>query len=149
MTSIFLIAGTMWGIAAPAPKEPPKKEPPLPVITGIWETQKAVVAGMEVPIPPMAFEFTADGQLNIRDPKRADVKQNMYKVDSTKSPAELDWALRGKAEQTLRGIYKIDGNTLTLCFEDGFDGKRPDKFESLAGTKKMLWTLKRVEKKKE
>ena len=70
-------------------------------------------------------------------------------MDQTKEPWELDWAMEGKAEQTLKFIFRIEKDTLTLCFTDGFDSKRPAKFESVAGTKTMLWMLNRVAKNKE
>jgi hypothetical protein len=53
----------------------------------------------------------------------------------------------GKKEQTLKAIYRIDGDALTICVTDGFDGERPDKFESRVGTKRMLWTLTRTTRK--
>jgi hypothetical protein len=49
---------------------------------------------------------------------------------------------------TLRGIYKLDGNTLTLCLAvGGEEANRPAKFESPAGSMVMLLTLKRPVKK--
>ena len=149
MMNGLLVAGLILGVGAPAPKEAPKKGPAIPSIVGMWETQKYTAYGMDIPGKPMLFEFTADGQFKMTKIKEAQTSQSRYKLDASKDPAELDWLMNGDETKRIRGIYKIDGDTLTVCIEDGFDSKRPTKFESLKGTKTMIWTLKRVEKKKE
>jgi len=137
------------GIGAPAPKEAPKKGPAVPSIVGMWETKKWTAYGMELPNKPTLFEFTADGQFNMIKVGRAGIDQHKYKLDASKNPAEVDWLVHGDKESILKGIYTIDGDTLTVCIEDGYGLNRPTKFESVKGSKTMMWTLKRVEKKKE
>ena len=46
MMNGLLVAGLLLGIGAPAPKEAPKKGPAAPSIVGMWEVQKAAIAGM-------------------------------------------------------------------------------------------------------
>jgi len=144
----LLVAGLILGIGAPAPKEAPKKAQPS--IVGMWETKTWTVYGTVVPNDPMLFEFTADGQLNLTVLNRARTNQYMYRLNATKVPAEIDQLRIGNETKPYKGIYQIDGDTLTLCYEDGGpDLKRPTKFESAKGSTTQLWTLKRVEKKKE
>ena len=42
------------------------------------------------------------------------------------------------------GIYKLDGDVLTLCLASGKDAERPKKLESPAGSTVMVLTLKRA-----
>ena len=68
-------------------------------------------------------------------------------VDSAKKPAEMD--IKGtdgpNKGKTIKTIYKLDGNTLVICYELG-DGARPTKFETTASSKQLLATYKRQKK---
>lgn len=72
-----------------------------------------------------------------------------YKIDSTKSPMQIDMegeegpAKGFKAE----GIISLDGDTMKLAYSTnipGFDGKRPEKFESTKDGKSFLFVLKKA-----
>ena len=68
-----------------------------------------------------------------------------YKLDAKKKPAEID-ITPPKEDGTHLGIFKIDGDTLTICMSDKGASERPTKFESPEGSKVMLLTLKRAKK---
>ena len=132
-------------LSAPAAKDAPKKDPPS--IVGEWVGEKAEASGMPLPVPAggVTMEFLADGKVIIREGTKAP-EDASYTADPKKSPAEIDLTPSAKAKEiTFAGIYKIEGETLTLCL--GIGGKRPDKFESPAGSDCMLMTLKRAKKK--
>jgi uncharacterized protein (TIGR03067 family) len=140
-----MLTGLALLVAAPGPKDAPKKEP---TIVGEWVGEKAVAGGMDLPIPQggIIFNFTADGKLNVREPGSGKAEEGgSFKIDSKKAPPEIDLIPpEGRDQPTMLGIYKIDGDTLTLCLQMG--SERPTKFESPAGTMTMVMTFHRVKK---
>ena len=147
MTTTMFAAAMIWSIAAPGPKEPPKKAAPTPAIVGEWICESITVRGQKAPSPGLAIVFTADGKVFKEFDGKTEPGEQTYSVNEKKSPAHIDWTFR-KNEGKVLGIWKVKGNTLTLCIVDGYDGLRPSEFQSRAGTKEMLFTLKRAPKKK-
>ena len=143
MLSLFV--GLAFTLAAPGVKEPPKKD--TATLVGHWTPESAMAAGMAIPIPKEgALEFTADGKAIFRENGAAKDEDGTFTHDAKKSPAEIDLVEpRGAgAKKPMLGIYKIDGDTLTLCIS--MTGDRPTKFESPVGGMTMLMTLKRTKK---
>ena len=131
-------------VAAPAAKDPPRKDPPT--IVGEWAGEKAEAGSMPLPVPPggITMEFAADGKVVIREGAKPPVTGE-YTADPKKAPAEIDLTPSAKGKDiTLVGIYKVEGDTLTLCL--GVGGKRPNTFESPAGSQVILLTFKRAKK---
>jgi uncharacterized protein (TIGR03067 family) len=143
-----LLVGLALAVGAPGAKDPPAKDPPS--IVGEWVGEKAVAGGKELPVPKggIGFTFTADGKLTVREGEREKADTGSYKVDAKKDPAEVDIIPpEDKKEPTVQGIYKVDGDTLTLCFAKGKAGAgRPSKFEAPEGSDAIVITLKRVKK---
>jgi uncharacterized protein (TIGR03067 family) len=141
-----LLVGLALAVGAPG-KDPTGKDPPS--IVGEWVGEKAVAGGKEQPVPAggITFTFTADGKMTVKEGSRDKSDTGTYKTDAKKEPAEIDIIPpEDKKEPTVLGIYKLDGETLTLCFGRGKEGSRPTKFESAEGSQTIVITLKRAKK---
>ncbi len=72
--------------------------------------------------------------------------KNPYKVDSTKSPKQIEYTALGDKGPTL-GIYELNGADLKLCWAD--PGRpRPTAFESPPGSQLTLEVFRKVDDKK-
>lgn len=146
MTHGMLIVALSLG--APSLKEVPKKE--APSIVGNWNIESVVVAGMKIPITNEALEFSKENKVTPTNAVGAAGIVYDYKIDISKPLAELDWINPGgRLGQTLKGIFKIEGDALTICMDKDLSGPRPTQFESPPGSTVILWTLKRAAKKKD
>ena len=117
-------------------------------LVGKWKFTEGTKSGMKVDEKNLAAEVTIDKDtITI---KGGDMTHVMgYKVDATKSPAEITMegkegpAMGSKAD----GIIALDGDTLKLAYTTNipmFDGKKPTKFESAKDDKAFYFVLKRV-----
>ncbi|HEX3152578.1 MAG TPA: TIGR03067 domain-containing protein [Gemmataceae bacterium] len=136
-----LVVGLALIVAAPAPKEAPKKDP---AHVGDWVVESVMVGGQNVPAPPMMIiRLTTDGKFERKEPDGKVVIGGTFTADAKQSPAHLDItnAVDQQAERTSKAIFKIDGDILTICSGQG--DNRPTTFESTAGSSTVLMVLKR------
>ncbi len=75
------------------------------------------------------------------------------KVNAGEEPAQIDWKYGDSPAKTgtSKGIYKFDGDTLTICVggldpETGRSKTRPTQFKSQEGTGTILLVYKRVKR---
>jgi uncharacterized protein (TIGR03067 family) len=119
-------------------------------VQGEW-----TVASMELRGKVIEEEQRKDWQLIVKDDEwlqrsKKDNNTNLkmtFKVDPAKNPKEIDFRFtnpEGK-EETLKGIYKLDGNTLTVCKRTVDNEDRPKEFK--AGNSTLLAVYKRAAKK--
>lgn len=143
----FVALGLALVVGAPAQKDAPKDK--APPIVGEWVCAKVVGGGKDLTdldgleFSRMRFEFMADGKVRIK--RGDDGDEGKYTIDAKKDPAELDLRM-GTTDRTAKLIYRVEKDTLIICGTKKGD-ERPTKFESPAGSKVMLMTFTRVEKK--
>ena len=143
--------------AAPLPKE--SKKPELQSIVGEWLCETVTSEGRTERLAeakePIIYTFSADGVMMIRNGRTH--SKGTYTTDAKKEPAALDWDDAQRPRGPTLAIYKIEKDTLTLCFpvadvpaaRNVALAGRPTAFEAPAGSRLVLMTFKRVEKKKE
>ena len=118
----------------------------LKALVGKWKLVKAEIGGKDslALFKELKFEIAEGGkytlELGVKD-------EGTFTVDPSKKPAEMeikgtDGPTKGK---TIKAIYKIDGDTVTICYGLG-GGDRPTKFETKEGTKLFLAVYKREKK---
>jgi uncharacterized protein (TIGR03067 family) len=144
MNSVVLALALV--VTAPGPKDPPKKEPRS--IVGEWACTECVAGGQAATkdeLSEIKLEFGSDGTFRFEfGPQRA---TGTYTSDRTKDPAELDY-VNDRISKGNQAIFKIEKDTLTICLAEG-GRARPNAFVSPPGSRLVLMTMKRVEKKKE
>jgi RNA polymerase sigma factor (sigma-70 family) len=149
LTVTAAVVGTVvWARQAPADKPAAAREDAVKdaeKIVGTWaymsvETKEEKVPQEEVKKAKMIF--AAEGKFTAINSKAE--KKGTYKLDPAKKPKEI--TTTNDDGKTHRGIYKLDGDTLTICIhqEDGAD--RPTEFATKRGTKLVLVVLKREKK---
>lgn len=118
-------------------------------LQGIWKMTAAEIGGQDVLGPGKGLK---NGKLVLRGSEMSitrndyDTVTTDYVIDPTQKPRTIDFVPRNGPEnergRVHRGIYKLDGDTLTVCV-NGPDLERPTEFKSAEGTQIMLFTLKR------
>lgn len=77
--------------------------------------------------------------------KKKKNEEGTYKIDPSQNPKTIDVTGEGK-DGTHRGIYKLDGDKLTLCIADEASEGRPKDFTAKEDDGKMVIELKREKK---
>jgi uncharacterized protein (TIGR03067 family) len=145
MTPILL--GLAMAVGAPQAKEKPKAEPSM---IGEWELEARTMGG--APILPFArsghlrYTFTAAGECVVSTVPGVPPSRHSFTVDPKADPPAFTF-LYEMSGTAVDGIYKVDGDTLTLCWDRGPKAARPKAFESPVGTQVVLYVLKRVKAK--
>lgn len=128
----------------------------LKALQGKWRAVKSVTDGGEVPAHVLVMsQATFEGDVctlkgigEAREKMYVDESKVRVRLAPGQSPKEMDLTRLDGAQKgdTLRRIYKLDGDTLTVCWSYGPDGletgDRPKEFKSAKGV--MLSVLERV-----
>ena len=145
------VALTLTAPAADSPKEkelPEAAKKDLKKLEGKWKAVKLVVNDEERENPMLDGEEVL---LEFKGRKIAITGKDHFDItelDPTTTPKLID--LKGledkggiRKDTVYEGIYKIDGETLTIALYIGAGNKRPEKFESPKESNIIVVTLKR------
>lgn len=127
-----------------AAQEPvPKKKSDLDAIIGTWWIVGLENGGKTHPEKTFRGNTFSFGRMKganiatLAEGKYTPVEFG-FSLDPTRTPKSLDLVLRGN---TVRGIYKLEGDDLTICMSLG--GPRPTDFATRAAGDTETFTLKR------
>src|SRR5947207_1269058 len=114
--NMALLLGVAAVISAPAIKDPPNG--PSGII-GEWELQSLTIGGkeMEPPAPPLRYKFTAEGKWVMCCGSHELAGQNRtYEVNDKPTQAWIELTADARTpDRRSKGIFQIEGDTLTLC----------------------------------
>jgi uncharacterized protein (TIGR03067 family) len=132
-------------LAAPALKERAKIDSP---ILGEWRE----VSHNGKPTSDPDFEtFRADGTRVINRLVGKDWVVRKYEIDTSKDPAHIDFIFERTDPKInswkLRGIFKVEGDTLTLCLDLTAKESRPNEFTGSGNN--AVWVYERVKPTKD
>jgi uncharacterized protein (TIGR03067 family) len=131
-----LLALSVAGVAADDKKDKPTD---AKKILGTWTIESFMEGGQKAKkeaIEDIKVTITAE---KITVTQGAKEQEYTYTLDSTQKPRAID--LKNAKGDTVAGIYKLEGDKLTVCFARR--GDRPAQFESEKGTSVVLEVLKR------
>jgi RNA polymerase sigma-70 factor (ECF subfamily) len=127
--------GANGGKAAPAQAQADKER-----LQGTWVLQSGKSKGEDAPasfVGALKLVFAGD-KVTVQFNANAK-KEGTFTLNATAKPKEIDLVENGKP--TL-GIYRLQGDELTVCLDEGAAG-RPPEFKSQAGTTHTLMVFRR------
>jgi uncharacterized protein (TIGR03067 family) len=119
-------------------------------LEGDWLLESKFIVGKPEPLSRQTFVhiFGVDGKCLRSTGGDPATFHYYYTIDTTVRPMRIDKTSKplGTAKPVL-GIFKIEGDTLTICQATTPDGDRPTTFESTKDPPTWLYVYKRVKKK--
>jgi uncharacterized protein (TIGR03067 family) len=114
-------------------------------IKGTWLLQTEEQDGNQKQFEGNAITviFAAEGKGKVKYASGRDDLDLTYQLDATRKPPQITVEGGG---HTLNGIYKLDGDTLTICFTKDSTAERPAEFVAKEGDGRVLVVLKREKK---
>lgn len=116
------------------------------LLMGPWNIVAATDDGQQVGPELFRNRMVKDGRLVINPrtityvtPETGQSHVVGYMLNPARQPREID--LISPDERILPGIYRIEGEQLVVCYDDGADPTRPTEFESKPGSSRMLLRL--------
>ena len=146
MNATVLLALAL-GVGAPNLKDKEK----APSLIGEWEVESVGTNGNPIAATPgLRYTFTVDGQwlIHRNGKETAPGTNRAFEFDLKRNPPTVDLLSNTKLANTSRllGIYKIEGDTLTIVGTRAKGVERPTKFDVTEGSGMTVYVLKRAKK---
>jgi uncharacterized protein (TIGR03067 family) len=147
--AVVLVAGVLAGasVAASYPRTDPGKRD-LRALQGSWRPQALTVNGAVYPPErhPSRLTFAESAWKEVGG-AGGEVVEGIVKLDSTRKPPSIDLVpQRPPGGRVARGIYRLEGDTLTVCMSLREEGNRPKEFASTERSGTALAVYTRVKK---
>ena len=129
-----------------------KNETDKDKLQGKWQIMSLAMSGKVIKREDKlgAWKETFEQEVTIQGDQfiHAQAKGGTFKLDETREPKQITFPDKD-GKLTFRGIYRIDGDTITMCVNgDGTNARRPEEFATKEGTSLLLITLKKSPTKK-
>jgi uncharacterized protein (TIGR03067 family) len=119
-------------------------------LQGVWKTVGVEIEGRKTEPPAdMAGSVVIKGGTYtvkaVTETGEKVVSELTFKLDPTKDPKAIDFTTAAGPDKgkQIKGIYKLEGDTLKVCFNPKKDGERPTSFATKAGSSVRLNIFKR------
>jgi uncharacterized protein (TIGR03067 family) len=117
-------------------------------LVGKYRIEKVLLGGNDITehLKEMKFDIRDGGKYTAQVGELVD--DATFTVDPAKKPMEMDVKPNGGPQKgkLVKVIYKLEGDTLTMCYDHEKSENRQSKFESKDGTTVLLITYKREKK---
>ncbi len=142
MTALWtLIAGLALAAADPEAKKDEDR------LQGTWKVASIENDGKK--LDPKTFAewklVVAGNKMTALDGKEV-MDDHVFHLDAAAKPPAIDLTLLtgAKKDQTMQGIYRLEGDTLTVCVNEPGKKERPKEFGAPAGGSFMLLVFQRA-----
>ena len=119
----------------------------IDTLNGVWQAEYLEIEGQAgSPEAVKSILVTVKGnKLFVQlDGENSRAKEVLFKIDSTKSPGQIDISETGGQTESVLGIYELSKDTLKVCLKANSGAPRPDKFETKPKSEQILIQLKKI-----
>jgi uncharacterized protein (TIGR03067 family) len=135
----------------PQPKLSPEAQKELKKLQGKWKIQKMAGDGMEIVLGPNDKELIGEFKgmkwiLGGVEEKSRVEKAEVCALDTKTDPICIDFKSleKSRGDAIDEAIYKLDGDTLTICLYQGQGKQRPTTFDIPKDKGTVLVVMKRL-----